>query len=150
MEGVITQSERPCYSDASCPILRMTFACENDLRCIATTTFFRRKSVVVAEHYVGNLSFEATEGDIRQVFCRYGDVSSVKILRETGRSCGFVFVEMPNDKDASRAIEPVCQGRGVRAPGCVVAKPHEGFSGPQIPMRESPELISPGVRFGDT
>ena len=57
--------------------------------------------------YVGNLSFRATEDDIRQAFGAYGEVTSVNIIvdRETGRSRGFAFVEMPNSNEANAAIE---------------------------------------------
>ena len=61
----------------------------------------------VTNIYVGNLSFRATEDDIRQAFGAYGDVASVNIIvdRETGRSRGFAFVEMPNADEAAAAIE---------------------------------------------
>jgi RNA recognition motif-containing protein len=57
--------------------------------------------------YVGNLSFDATEEDIRQSFSQYGSVTSVNIItdRETGRPRGFGFVEMPNDGEARDAID---------------------------------------------
>jgi RNA recognition motif-containing protein len=56
--------------------------------------------------YVGNLSYNMSEGELRDAFGAYGDVSSVKILmdRETGRSRGFGFVEMPNQNEAEAAI----------------------------------------------
>jgi cold-inducible RNA-binding protein len=56
--------------------------------------------------YVGNLSYGMSEDDLRQAFAAYGEVSSVKILmdRETGRSRGFGFVEMPNNGEAETAI----------------------------------------------
>jgi RNA recognition motif-containing protein len=59
--------------------------------------------------YVGNLSFEATEDDIRSSFEAYGQVESVNIIsdRETGRSRGFAFVEMKDTKEAQQAIEGV-------------------------------------------
>ena len=59
--------------------------------------------------YVGNLSFNATEDDIQQAFAQYGEVSSVNIIkdRETGRSRGFAFVEMPDSEQAKEAIEQV-------------------------------------------
>ncbi|MBL7776880.1 MAG: RNA-binding protein [Chitinophagales bacterium] len=59
--------------------------------------------------YVANVSFRAREEDLKEVFARYGEVSSVKILkdRETNRSRGFGFVEMPNDDEARNAIEAV-------------------------------------------
>ncbi len=55
--------------------------------------------------YVGNLPWSATESEVRDVFSPYGEVVSVSIVmdRETGRSRGFAFVEMP-DADALRAI----------------------------------------------
>lgn len=59
--------------------------------------------------YVGNLSFRATEDEVRSAFSAHGSVSSVNIImdRETGRSRGFAFVEMPNADEARTAIEMV-------------------------------------------
>lgn len=56
--------------------------------------------------YVGNLSFNTSEGDLRQKFEEFGDVASVTIItdRETGRSKGFAFVEMANAASAEKAI----------------------------------------------
>lgn len=61
--------------------------------------------------YVGNLSFDASEDDVRQAFAAHGEVSSVNIImdRGTGRPRGFGFVEMPNDEEARKAIEAVNQ-----------------------------------------
>jgi cold-inducible RNA-binding protein len=55
--------------------------------------------------FVGNLSFQTTESDIREAFERFGAVESVAIImdRDTGRSKGFGFVEM-NEEDANKAI----------------------------------------------
>jgi RNA recognition motif-containing protein len=63
----------------------------------------------VTNIYVGNLSYDATEDDIRQAFAEYGEVSSVNIItdRETGRPRGFAFVEMPDGEQAKQAIENV-------------------------------------------
>ena len=57
--------------------------------------------------YVGNLSYSLSEQELRDAFAAHGDVSSVKILtdRETGRSRGFGFVEMPNQSEGETAIE---------------------------------------------
>jgi RNA recognition motif-containing protein len=62
--------------------------------------------------YVGNLSYNATEDDLRRAFEAFGTVSSVSIVRdrETGRSRGFAFVEMPNDGEAGVAIEKMNLG----------------------------------------
>jgi RNA recognition motif-containing protein len=56
--------------------------------------------------YVGNLSYGMSEDELRDAFSAFGEVSSVKILmdRETGRSRGFGFVEMPNKSEAETAI----------------------------------------------
>ncbi|MGW8369473.1 MAG: RNA recognition motif domain-containing protein [Gammaproteobacteria bacterium] len=56
--------------------------------------------------YVGNLSYGMSEDELRDAFAAYGDVASVKILtdRETGRSRGFGFVEMPNQSEGEAAI----------------------------------------------
>jgi RNA recognition motif-containing protein len=56
--------------------------------------------------YVGNLSYGMSEDELRDAFGAFGEVSSVKILmdRETGRSRGFAFVEMPNNSEAEKAI----------------------------------------------
>lgn len=70
--------------------------------------------------YVGNLSFKATDADLRAAFEPHGQVQSAKVVedRETGRSRGFGFVEMPNDEEARKAIEAVnnkeVAGRAVR------------------------------------
>lgn len=57
--------------------------------------------------YVGNLSYSLSEQELRDAFAAHGEVSSVKILsdRETGRSRGFGFVEMPNQSEGEAAIE---------------------------------------------
>lgn len=56
--------------------------------------------------YVGNLSYGMSEDELRDAFGAFGEVSSVKILmdRETGRSRGFGFVEMPNKSEGETAI----------------------------------------------
>jgi len=56
--------------------------------------------------YVSNLSFHTTEEDLSSMFGQHGQVSSAKIItdRETGRSRGFGFVEMPSDEDGKAAI----------------------------------------------
>ena len=56
--------------------------------------------------YVANISFRAREQDLKELFEQYGEVSSVKVVtdRETGRSRGFGFIEMPNDSEGKQAI----------------------------------------------
>lgn len=57
--------------------------------------------------YVGNLPFSTTDDELRNAFSAHGDVSSAQVIqdRETGRSRGFGFVEMPNAGEADSAIE---------------------------------------------
>jgi len=57
--------------------------------------------------YVGNLSFNATEDEVRQMFEAYGPVDRVSIVtdRDTGQSRGFAFVEMSDDGAAQKAME---------------------------------------------
>lgn len=57
--------------------------------------------------YVGNLSFQATEEDLREVFSEYGEVVRVSLPtdRETGKKRGFAFVEMKEDANEDQAIE---------------------------------------------
>lgn len=56
--------------------------------------------------YVGNLSYETTEDDLKKEFETFGKVESVKIIMDnyTGRSKGFGFVEMPNNSEAQAAL----------------------------------------------
>ncbi|RAW02195.1 RNA recognition motif domain-containing protein [Pseudochryseolinea flava] len=56
--------------------------------------------------YVANIPFKASEGELREIFEQHGEVSSVKIVmdRETNRSRGFGFIEMPETDSAKTAI----------------------------------------------
>jgi RNA recognition motif-containing protein len=56
--------------------------------------------------FVGNLDFHVTEDEVRETFSPYGQVDRVKLVtdRDTGKSRGFGFVEMPNATDAQNAI----------------------------------------------
>jgi RNA recognition motif-containing protein len=70
--------------------------------------------------YVGNLSYQTTEGDLRTAFEVHGEVSSSAVItdRETGRSKGFGFVEMADDSEAKAAISALdgseFQGRQIK------------------------------------
>jgi cold-inducible RNA-binding protein len=57
--------------------------------------------------YVGNLKYTVTSEQLEELFAQFGSVSSAEVLidRDTGRSRGFGFVEMPNDDQAHVAIE---------------------------------------------
>ena len=56
--------------------------------------------------YVGNISFKATEQDVKELFSKIGEVESVKLTdAQTGQGRGFGFVEMAREEDAAKAIE---------------------------------------------
>lgn len=89
--------------------------------------------------YVGNLPYSITEDELRAAFERYGAVSSAKIVidRETGRSKGFGFVEMPDQDEAEAAVKALdgapLNGRPARVNP---AKPRTpGPGGPGGPRR---------------
>jgi len=77
-------------SSDSCPI-----------RCSASSEGYSMRNI-----FVGNLTFGATEDAVRSMFEAYGPVDRVSIVtdRDTGRSKGFGFVEMPNDSEGDSAI----------------------------------------------
>jgi len=57
--------------------------------------------------YVGNLSYDVNEEDLQKAFSEFGEVVSVKIIKDqyNGRSKGFGFIEMPDRTEANAAIE---------------------------------------------
>ena len=57
--------------------------------------------------YIGNLNYRVRESDLQQVLEEYGTVESVKLIidRDTRRSKGFAFAELPNENEARNAIE---------------------------------------------
>ena len=84
--------------------------------------------------YVGNLSYEVAEEDLKQVFLEYGDVKSIYLPldRESGRIRGFAFVEMGTDAEETTAIESLdgaeWMGRSLRV-NKAKPKPEKGASG---------------------
>jgi RNA recognition motif-containing protein len=78
--------------------------------------------------FVGNLSFTATEHELRQLFEQYGAVDTINLItdRDTGRPRGFGFVEMPDSRAAQAAIQGL-QGKELagRALNVNEAKPRE-------------------------
>lgn len=56
--------------------------------------------------FIGNLSYNVTEGDLRQTFVAFGQVASATVIKDeqSGRSKGFGFVEMPEQAEAQSAI----------------------------------------------
>ncbi|MCQ2352963.1 MAG: RNA-binding protein [Victivallaceae bacterium] len=78
--------------------------------------------------YVGNLPYSTDRDELREIFTAYGEVSAARIVtdRETGRSKGFGFVEMPNDAEAKSAIEAL-NGKEIGGRKAVIneARPRE-------------------------
>jgi RNA recognition motif-containing protein len=71
----------------------------------AAHVLFRRPTVA-KKLYVGNLTYEMTNGDLEKLFQPHGQVESAQVImdRETGRSKGFGFVEMGSQQEAQAAI----------------------------------------------
>ena len=84
--------------------------------------------------FVGNMSFQTTEADLRALFEPFGQITRVHIAtdRETGRARGFAFVEMPNDAEAAKAIAGL-DGKEVGGRNLKVneARPKTASSGPR-------------------
>ena len=86
--------------------------------------------------FVGNLNWSTTEDELHHLFDGYGTVDSVWIMtdRETGRSRGFGFVEMPNASEAQAAIDGL---NGMELGGRTLtvneARPREERGGPRRP-----------------
>ena len=78
--------------------------------------------------YVSNLGFHVTDDDLRKLFEPFGQVSSSKVIhdRDSGRSRGFAFVEMPSDDEAKKAMQSL-DGKELegRAIGVSVAREKE-------------------------
>ena len=56
--------------------------------------------------YVGNMSFDTREGELRSIFEPYGKITSINVItdRDTGQPRGFAFVELADDGEAAKAI----------------------------------------------
>src|SRR5271165_605087 len=85
--------------------------------------------------FVGSLPFSLEEADLRELFEAYGEVSTVKLIsdRETGRSKGFGFVEMPDDESAQTAITGLngadVKGRSIAVSQAEEKKPNDRRGG---------------------
>jgi RNA recognition motif-containing protein len=85
--------------------------------------------------FAGSLPFSLEEADLRELFEAYGEVSTVKLIsdRETGRSKGFGFVEMPDDEAAQKAVTGLngaeVKGRSIAVSQAEEKKPSDRRSG---------------------
>jgi len=82
--------------------------------------------------YVGNLTFETTDESLQVAFTEFGEVTSARVItdRESGRSRGFGFVEMPQNAEAEAAIQGM-NGKDVGGRNLTVneARPKEDRGG---------------------
>ena len=81
-----------------------------------------------AKLYVGNLSYETTEDELRSLFTQVGTVNEVALImdRQTGTSKGFAFVTMSSQEEANKAIEQFNgQSMGNRELTVNIARPRE-------------------------
>jgi cold-inducible RNA-binding protein len=101
--------------------------------------------------FIGNLDYGLDEIDVIKLFALYGDVKTIKLIRdrETGNSKGFAFIEMPKESEALRAIEHV-NGREVNGKKLVVheAKPQEEYNKEKEESKKNqrPPMRRPGSR----
>ena len=104
--------------------------------------------------FVGNLSFETTDEDLKEAFSKAGTCESAAVVKDrlTGRSRGFGFVEMGSDEEAQRAIAEL-NGREVRGRMINVSEARERSEGgrPRGPGLSrggfTPQPDRPGPRF---
>jgi RNA recognition motif-containing protein len=84
--------------------------------------------------FVGNMSFQTAESDLRALFEPFGQITRIHVVtdRETGRARGFAFVEMANDEEAAKAIAAL-DGKEVGGRNLKVneARPKTERSGPR-------------------
>jgi len=85
--------------------------------------------------YVGNVSFKATEDQLREFFANIGEVETIRmiVIPQTGQPKGFAFVEMTTDEEARKAMAALngkpFLGRDLRVSEARPAKPREERTG---------------------
>ncbi len=84
--------------------------------------------------FVGNMSFQTTEDELRSIFEPYGEITRIQVMtdRDTGRARGFAFVELADDEEAAKAITEL-NGKELdgRALNVNEARPKPERSGPR-------------------
>jgi RNA recognition motif-containing protein len=88
--------------------------------------FLKRKEVNRMNLYVGNLLFDVTEAELKELFSPYGEVTEVRLIMDkfSGKTKGFGFIEMPSKEAAEKAIAEL-NGKDMRGRAMTVneAKP---------------------------
>jgi RNA recognition motif-containing protein len=91
--------------------------------------------------YVGNLSYQVSNDELREAFEQFGEVSSANVVMDklTGRSKGFGFVEMPDRAGAEEAIKQLdgapLKGRNIRVNEARPRESQPGFAPRRPPRR---------------
>ncbi len=84
--------------------------------------------------YIGNMSFQTTESELRSIFEPYGEITRIQVMtdRDTGQARGFAFVELADDEQAAKAITEL-NGKELdgRALNVNEARPKPERSGPR-------------------
>ena len=98
--------------------------------------------------YVGSMSYNVTEEDLKEAFEAFGEVESVKIIKDmySGRSKGFGFVEMPSKAEAQSAIEGL-NGNELKGRTLNVNEARSRSKGPQAGRGRSGGKRRGGRRF---
>jgi RNA recognition motif-containing protein len=95
--------------------------------------------------FVGNLSYNTTEDDLRSLFAEAGNITSINLMLDkfTGKSRGFAFIEMSTPEEANKAIE-LFHGKDLqdRALTVNIARPRED----RPPVRSGPREYRGGSR----
>jgi cold-inducible RNA-binding protein len=96
----LTVRQLPLRAHGSCPCLRAE---------LAHTQIAQPEAIRLKNIFVGNLDFNTSEDDLRQMFQAHGQVDRVSIMtdRDTGRSRGFGFVEMSSSEEGDKAIAAI-------------------------------------------
>jgi RNA recognition motif-containing protein len=97
------------------PVKPLTAILENITGIKRSQRFRFKKRGTKMNIFIGNLSYNVTEGDLRQAFEAFGQVASATVIKDklSGRSKGFGFVEMPEQAEAQSAIE-VLNGKALK------------------------------------
>src|ERR1700733_1673199 len=105
---------------------------------------------MTAKIFVGNLSWNATEDELKQIFSEFGEVLSVRIVTDpyTGRSKGFGFIEMSDEAACNQAVEKLDNFAFLGRPIRVSRARQEQGGGGQRPPRTGGERRHSGPREG--
>jgi RNA recognition motif-containing protein len=89
-------------------------------------SFIKRKGINRMNIYVGNLLFDVTEDELKELFAPFGQVTEVRLIMDkfSGKTKGFGFIEMPSKEEAQKAIEGL-NGKDIKGRAMTVneAKP---------------------------